>query len=129
MKKISKRLLSHLLYYVGHCVSVIMDCGIPCLYPIYNWFMVNSYSIQGDGEGPWEFYSKRGMGCPICEVGLLIPIEEEAGFRYKDIDILSPLHYHRCSHCGEELGTEDDTRINKNAMLQWKYTIDMEEMI
>lgn len=61
MSDIVRRLLSNLLYYAGHYVSLVIHCGVPYLYPVYNWLMVKSYDIQGDGHGPWNNNSKEDI--------------------------------------------------------------------
>lgn len=47
----TRYLLSHILHTIGDLIS-----RIPYWYPygIYNWCMIKSSAVQGDGRGPWS---------------------------------------------------------------------------
>lgn len=62
MKKLWFRLFSHLLFWCGHLVSLlIFDFTAHVMYPIYNFFMGYSMYIQDvyDVKGPWENRNKE----------------------------------------------------------------------
>ena len=47
-----RRLAAWALYGLGDAISRVMFFG--WLYPPYNWLMLKSEIIQGDGPGPWK---------------------------------------------------------------------------
>ena len=49
-------LLAWAFYWVGHWVSCTFHWAewLGHLYPVYNWLMLTSTRIQGNGDGPWE---------------------------------------------------------------------------
>ena len=48
-------LVSWSLYWLGDAVSRPMEAfDWGWLYPVYNWLMLRSGDVQGEGPGPWQ---------------------------------------------------------------------------
>lgn len=50
-----RRAMSWILYAMGDAVSRLLAFDLfAFVYPLYNWLMLKSAKVQGDGDGPWE---------------------------------------------------------------------------
>lgn len=49
-------ILTWLIFWIGHGISLIagLHPELGRLYPVYNWFLIRSLKIQGEGDGPWS---------------------------------------------------------------------------
>ena len=52
--------IAYVLFGLGNAVSVIANITRLPLYRLYNWLMLKSEAVQGNGEGPW--FSVKGWG-------------------------------------------------------------------